>query len=66
MLRRGGESEETMFTDLVLEAGPVDGRRTPCRQRRRGEPILLPLKEFDLLGVPDATRAGKIDPRTID
>lgn len=49
VLRRGGESEEAMFTDLVLEAGPVRMDVERHVVSVDGEPIGLPLKEFDLL-----------------
>jgi len=49
VLRRGGESEEAMFTDLVLEAGPVRMDVERHVVSVAGEPIGLPLKEFDLL-----------------
>jgi len=49
VLRRGGESEEAMFTDLVLEAGPVRMDVERHVVSVDGEPIALPLKEFDLL-----------------
>lgn len=49
VLRRGGESEETMLTDLVLEAGPVRMDVERHVVSVDGEPIPLPLKEFDLL-----------------
>ena len=49
VLRRGGESEESMYTDLVLEAGPVRMDVERHVVSVDGEQIALPLKEFDLL-----------------
>lgn len=49
VLRRGGDSEESMYIDLVLEAGPVRMDVERHVVSVDGEQIALPLKEFDLL-----------------
>ena len=49
VLRRGAESDEAIFADLVLEAGPVRMDVERHVVSVGGEPVALPLKEFDLL-----------------
>ena len=49
VLRRGAESDESLIGDGVLEAGPVRMDVERHVVTVNGEPITLPLKEFDLL-----------------
>jgi len=49
VLRRRGESAETGSTEAVLEAGPVRMDVERHVVAMDGEPVALPLKEFDLL-----------------
>jgi len=49
VLRRRGESTETGSTEAVLEAGPVRMDVERHVVAMDGEPVGLPLKEFDLL-----------------
>ena len=49
MLRRGGEPDDAGLYDGVLEAGPVRMDVERHVVSVNGEPITLPLKEFDLL-----------------
>jgi len=49
VLRRGAETEDTGSGDGVLEAGPVRMDVERHVVSVNGEPITLPLKEFDLL-----------------
>lgn len=50
VLRRGGEPEEDSYEDLqVLEGGPVRMDVERHEVTVDGEPIAMPLKEFDLL-----------------
>ena len=49
VLRRGGDDDEVDLTDGVLEAGPVRMDVERHVVTVNGEPITLPLKEFDLL-----------------
>jgi two-component system response regulator RegX3 len=49
VLRRGGESDDAGGPDGVLEAGPVRMDVERHIVSVNGEPITLPLKEFDLL-----------------
>lgn len=49
VLRRGAESDEAIFADLVLEAGPVRMDIERHVVSISATPIALPLKEFDLL-----------------
>ena len=49
VLRRRGESTETGSTEAVLEAGPVRMDVERHVVAMDGEPVALPLKEFDLL-----------------
>jgi len=49
VLRRRGESGETGSTEAVLEAGPVRMDVERHVVAMDGEPVALPLKEFDLL-----------------
>jgi two-component system response regulator RegX3 len=49
VLRRRGESTETAAAEAVLEAGPVRMDIERHVVDMDGEPVALPLKEFDLL-----------------
>lgn len=49
VLRRGGESDDTVGADGVLEAGPVRMDVERHIVSVNGDAITLPLKEFDLL-----------------
>ena len=49
MLRRGGEVGDDELVVAVLEAGPVRMDVDRHTVAVNGEPITLPLKEFDLL-----------------
>lgn len=49
VLRRGAEPDDAGDGDVVLEAGPVRMDVDRHVVSVRGEPITLPLKEFDLL-----------------
>ena len=49
VLRRGGEADDPGLYDGVLEAGPVRMDVERHVVSVNGEPITLPLKEFDLL-----------------
>jgi two-component system response regulator RegX3 len=49
VLRRRGESTESASTESVLEAGPVRMDVERHVVAMDGEPVALPLKEFDLL-----------------
>ena len=49
MLRRGGDTDDPGLYDGVLEAGPVRMDVERHVVSVNGEPITLPLKEFDLL-----------------
>ncbi len=49
VLRRGGEPDDAALYDGVLEAGPVRMDVERHVVSVNGEPITLPLKEFDLL-----------------
>ncbi|MGX9674603.1 two-component sensory transduction protein RegX [Mycobacterium sp. HM-7] len=49
VLRRGGESDDVVGADGVLEAGPVRMDVERHIVSVNGDPITLPLKEFDLL-----------------
>ena len=49
MLRRGGDVDDADIADGVLEAGPVRMDVERHVVSVNGEPITLPLKEFDLL-----------------
>ncbi|HEX5143807.1 MAG TPA: two-component sensory transduction protein RegX [Mycobacterium sp.] len=49
VLRRGGDADDVAFADGVLEAGPVRMDVDRHVVSVNGEPITLPLKEFDLL-----------------
>jgi two-component system response regulator RegX3 len=49
VLRRGGDGDDVGLTDGVLEAGPVRMDVERHVVSVNGEPITLPLKEFDLL-----------------
>ena len=49
VLRRRGESAEAGSTEAVLEAGPVRMDVERHVVSVDGEPVALPLKEFDLL-----------------
>ncbi len=49
VLRRGGEVDDATLGDGVLEAGPVRMDVERHVVSVNGEPITLPLKEFDLL-----------------
>ena len=49
VLRRRGESGETGSTEAVLEAGPVRMDVERHVVAMAGDPVALPLKEFDLL-----------------
>jgi two-component system response regulator RegX3 len=49
VLRRRGESTESGSTEAVLEAGPVRMDVERHVVAMDGEPVALPLKEFDLL-----------------
>ena len=49
VLRRGSESEDAGIGDAILEAGPVRMDVERHVVTVNGEPITLPLKEFDLL-----------------
>ncbi|MEZ0050948.1 two-component system response regulator RegX3 [Mycobacterium sp. MAA66] len=49
VLRRGGDSDDVGAVDGVLEAGPVRMDVERHIVSVNGEPVTLPLKEFDLL-----------------
>ncbi len=49
VLRRGAEADDTGYYESVLQAGPVQMDVERHVVRVHGEPIALPLKEFDLL-----------------
>jgi two-component system response regulator RegX3 len=49
VLRRGTEADEAVFGEAILEAGPVRMDVERHVVSVHGEPVSLPLKEFDLL-----------------
>lgn len=49
VLRRGSEADEAGYSEAILEAGPVRMDVERHVVSVAGEPIALPLKEFDLL-----------------